>query len=130
MSVRPRGAGVRSLGGGKTFRALRATGKVHNGEILKFFFECRKAEADGGLGVMVNKRFGTAVQRNRIKRRIREAYRTGLRGYLKQTPYLSTNISTVVLYKGVRGKPERSASFAEIQADVHRFITAIQSTGE
>ncbi len=64
------------------------------------------------LGVTVSKRVGIAVIRNRVKRRVRELYRTALRGMLKP------GISLVVIARPGAGELTFEAIGGELRAAI------------
>ena len=63
-----------SLRGDAAFRRVRARGKVGRTALLSFrWVPCRRFEA--AIGIVVSKKVGKAVVRNRVRRRLREAAR-------------------------------------------------------
>ena len=70
-----------SLKGNSAFRRLYAKGKSAAAPSLVVYFRKNGARAEGGgartnrVGVTVTTKLGNAVQRNRVRRRLREIYR-------------------------------------------------------
>lgn len=65
---------TKSLKENYEFRRLYAKGKNAASPYLVLY--CRKRRGEGNrLGITVGKKIGKAVQRNRVRRRIREIYR-------------------------------------------------------
>ncbi|MGI5970610.1 MAG: ribonuclease P protein component [Oscillospiraceae bacterium] len=70
-----------SLKKNRDFRRLYSGGRTKSGPYLVVY--CRKNGTSGNrLGITVSTKLGSAVRRNRIRRRIKEAYRLGERDYL------------------------------------------------
>ena len=104
---------------------MRAAGRVFRGELLKFFYDF---DVERGrsikLGVIVGKRHGSAVCRNVVKRRIREACKllVGLNpGEMRPT------FSVVVVYVGSKRQTAARVSFDEIKGDVIEFVRVIRT---
>jgi ribonuclease P protein component len=55
-------------------------GKRYSGALLSAVVA--KGEGPVALGIIVNKKFGNAVNRNRIKRQVRDAFRAIAKGFL------------------------------------------------
>ena len=92
------------------FRYLQRQGA--RGESRHFVLYAGRFPGDGKarLGVTVSKRVGIAVIRNRVKRRVREAYRLMLRAMLKP------GISLVVIARPGAGELTSDAIGGELKA--------------
>ena len=64
-----------SLSQNHRFRALYSRGKSRAGRACVVYCQRVKGQDVNRLGITVSKKLGNAVTRNRIRRRIREAYR-------------------------------------------------------
>jgi ribonuclease P protein component len=80
-------------------------GKRYNGELLTLI--AAKGSGALKLGIIVNSKFGGAVERNRVKRKIREAFRS-VAGKFKENPEI------VIIPKG----SARRAKTPEILTDL------------
>jgi len=87
------------------FNRVFEKGKRYNGEFLALIVE--KGSGTLKLGIIVNSKFGGAVERNRVKRKIREAFRS-VAGKFKENPEI------VIIPKG----PAREAKTSEILTDL------------
>lgn len=105
-------------------------GTIFEGTFLKFYHLCHSGQPLPFLvAVNVNKRYGVAVRRNRVKRRIRESLLLALYKHHEVLNTRQTGVSVVVVYKGTRDKPLDRVSFADIQRDVGKFMHAIITHG-
>jgi ribonuclease P protein component len=114
-----------SLRGRKAFEAVKAAGAVFKGEHLRFFYDFNaKQRGSIRIGVIVGKRYGSAVCRNRIKRRIREACKLliGL-----NPAEMLHGLSVVVVYGGSKRQAAARTTFNEITADVVKLIRVIRT---
>jgi ribonuclease P protein component len=75
------------------------------------------------LGVTVSRKIGGAVLRNRIKRRVRELFRTRLRGYL------AAGTDLVVIALGGAGALDSAAIGGELTGAVAKIAGRIASEG-
>ena len=101
------------------FRRVYSEGKRHFAAHMTVFYLPRRDTASGGLrvGFTVGKVLGGAVQRNRIKRRLREAVR--LSGWQPQLP------ADVVIH------PKRSlvgTDFSVVRSEVEKAFEAIKKS--
>jgi ribonuclease P protein component len=55
------------------FRKVLSKGKYYTGEVIEAFI-LKNEQKENFLGVAINTKIGTAVERNRIKRLFRESY--------------------------------------------------------
>ncbi len=112
-----------SLTRGEEFQAVYRLGKRHATALATIYVLPR----DGGvirLGVPVGRRIGTAVSRNRLRRRFREAFRAA-------TPVADGGVDVVIVPKGSAS----AASFADLVGAVRRAVetttvSASESSGE
>jgi ribonuclease P protein component len=65
---------LRSIKNQTEFDRVFAQGKRYNGSLLTLIVS--KSAGASALGIIVNKKFGNAVVRNKAKRQIREAFRS------------------------------------------------------
>ncbi len=104
------------------FDRVYREGKRHFSRSMTFFYLRRDAEEQPGprVGFTVGRVLGGAVQRNRMRRRLREAVRTHLRN-------LTAAVDVVINPK----KSMLAADFAELMKEVERGFQVIQgSAGE
>ena len=103
---------------------MRAVGRVFKGEYLRFFYDFHRGRPGPvRIGVIVGKRYGSAVRRNLAKRRIREAFRLLTdpnHGEAQHT------FSVVVVYGGSKRQAAARTSFDEIKGDVIEFVGVIR----
>ena len=103
-------------------RAYKAAGRKQWGKLMAYFAALRAAETRSEtpgprVGLTVPKALGKAVDRNRIKRRLREAVRANL-------PLLGERPVDVILH------PKRTvleAEFAQITREVAVIFRAVES---
>lgn len=97
------------------FDLVRQSGTVYTGKYLVLSGLRRHDDRERRIGFIVSKRLGKAVVRNRIKRWLREAYRT-------HRACLTEGIRLVIVARG----QARQASYREIESDflhvVHAFL--------
>ena len=126
-ATRSEGTKVERLRGPRVFEAVRTGGKVFDGLVLRFFYDLHLGEKTSiGFGIVMGKRHGSAVVRNRLKRRIRAACREVLGCRVKMPDRLT--LSVVVVFKGSRGHPASRLSYAEILNDMANLGHAIQTS--
>lgn len=94
-----------SLKNRNEFDKVFKNGKRHNGELLTLI--AAKGSGPLKLGIIVNSKFGGAVERNRVKRKIREAFRS-ISDKFRDNPEI------IIIPKG----PAREAKTHEILTDL------------
>ena len=118
------------LRGRKIFQTIRKRGKKLEGNILRCLVleEIDHENLDTHtllFGVIVSKAIKKAVDRNLIRRRIKESYR--LNKNLLEIPSgeRSRNLKLLFLYPKVSALPFDSPPFREIDRDMKSLLTAI-----
>ena len=86
-------------------------GKRYNGELLTLI--TAKSSGSLKLGIIVNSKFGGSVERNRVKRKIREAFRS-VAGKFKENPEI------VIIPKGPAGKAKTPEILTDLSSITHR----------
>lgn len=89
--------------------------RIFSGNLTVFYRERRESPGGPRVGFTVSRALGGAVQRNRMKRRLREAVRMQLAG-------LTASVDVVI-------NPKRTlltAEFAQIAADIERAFAQIE----
>ena len=120
---------LESLWGRQDIREIRIAGRVFEGELLRFIYVCRRADISSfRVAVIVRKGNSTAVDRNLIKRRIREACRKMVVSTIRQPVSSLTSVSVVIMYRGNPQRPTQEVSFAGIEKDVAGFIASLRSS--
>ena len=90
------------------FRKVLSKGKYYSGEFIESFI-LKNEQKLNFLGIAINTKIGTAVQRNRIKRLFREAYYS-----LEES--LKDGQSVVFLWK--KKQLTENATYANIKKDM------------
>ena len=103
------------------FQHVYKNGKRHFSGLLTAFYLPRTSAETAGprVGLTVGRGLGGAVQRNRIKRRMREAVRLHLAG-------LAASVDVVFNPK----KSALTAEFSQVEAEVKRAFEVVQKSAE
>ena len=91
------------------FKKVLSKGKYYSGEYIEALI-LSNTKGKNTLGIAVNTKLGTAVQRNRIKRLFRESYS-------KLEPNVEDGQEIVFLWK--KKQPIENATFQNILADMN-----------
>ena len=94
------------------FKNLFSKGKFYYGENINFYIK-NSEKNENRLGIAVSKKQGKAVQRNRIKRLIRENYKE-----FEKDIKLGTEILIIINKK----KELKEITFYDIQHDFYRTL--------
>lgn len=94
------------------FRKVLSKGKYYSGEFIEAFI-LKNEQKENFLGIAINTKIGTAVERNRIKRLFREAYYS-----LEQS--LKDGQSIVFLWK--KKQSIENATFKNIHEDMYNIF--------
>ena len=86
-------------------------GKRHHGKLLTAVLA--RASGQSKLGIMVNSKYGGAVARNRIKRKIREAFRAAAKE-------VSGSIEIVVMPKEQAKRAKTPEIITDLSNIIHR----------
>lgn len=100
-----------SLKKNKEFKRIFTKARWIKGKNIIVYFISNNQESNN-LGIAVSKKTGTSVQRNRIKRLIRECYR------LNENK-ISLGYNIVILWKSI----QKDISFKELEKDFIETIT-------
>jgi len=90
-------------------RRIFQNGLVREDSFFKLFSE-KTEEKEGGFAIIVGKKFGNAVERNRIKRIYREI--------LKKQPYFFDKRNLLLLPRG----PSKKSSFVQLKEKVEKIL--------
>lgn len=99
------------------FERVRKNGKSARGRVLAIY-ECPNGTPRRRLGIAVSKAVGNAVVRNRVKRLIREAFRTG-------RATLSAGVDILVVARA----PASDATYAQIARELSDLDAKIAQKG-
>lgn len=94
------------------FRKVLSKGKYYPGEYIEALILPNNKNKDG-LGIAINTKLGTAVERNKIKRLIRESY------YLLEDKLIDGQ-EVVFLWK--KKQPIENATFQNINTDMEKIF--------
>ncbi len=100
------------------FQRVYKQGRRQFSARMTVFYLARQEGSGPRVGLTVGRVLGGAVERNRIKRRVREAVRAGLAG-------LNAPVDVVISPK----KSVLTSEFAALKDEVARVFEKIQSTG-
>ena len=99
-----------------------------DGQFLRLFYDLHPGQqVPIRLGIVMGKRHGSAVLRNRVKRRIREAFYETLGSQARMLGSRHLMLSVVIVFKGSKRRPVDRLSYAEIRDDAARFGYAIET---
>ena len=104
------------------YQRVYREGKRQSVPLMAYFYAVREpgssSTAEGPrVGLTAGKVLGNAVQRNRIKRRMREAVR-------RKQPYLTANVDVVLHPR----KTVLEAEFSQIERDVAQVFRRVQAS--
>ena len=118
-----------SLRGRRVVRRIKTEGRIFDGEVLRFYYvrNCDQL-CSVQIAVIVNKKNGSSVHRNLIKRRIREACRALIGSRSEETDINLHPLSALVVYRGSKRRPTERVSFTGMRNDVVAFRDEIQSS--
>ncbi len=95
----------------REFDRVFAKGKRYNGKLLTLIVA--KSAGQSTLGIIVNRKFGNAVIRNRVKRKIREAFRSIAGKFLGKS-------ETIVIPRASAKKAKMPEILTDISSIAHR----------
>ena len=88
---------------------------------------CRRSdEFSASIGVVVQKRHGSAVRRNLIRRRVREAFRLVMDARSAKLENLDMSLSVLLIYKGSQGTLFGQPPFEQIMNEIAGFVEELQ----
>jgi ribonuclease P protein component len=102
-------------------RLQRKGVRVQTGHFVLYAGDFGGAEERNRLGVTVSRRIGSAVVRNRVKRRVRECFRLSLR------ERLPSGVSMVVIALGGAGEMPSPAINAELVTGTVNLVSKLGS---
>jgi len=117
-----------TLRGHGVFRTVTANGKRIDGKIIRSYSVISASPSPSfAIGMSVSGRRLNAVQRNRIRRRMREAFareRSRLAGTVEAS---GVSLATVFSFRPRNGEALKTAAFSDVHADVSSIIDKIIS---
>ncbi|MFN0157776.1 MAG: ribonuclease P protein component [Bacteroidota bacterium] len=118
---------IRALRGSKAFRTVFLSGKRTDGQLVRCYCLWQAGIAAGvSTGVAIVDRSLNAVQRNHVKRRMREALRTVSRRLVQLSTARNTNLHFVVAYRGNRLQEARRVTYLMIHDDLAAVCSKIE----
>lgn len=117
-----------TLRGREIFSRLYASGRRADGEFIRCLYLLEEA-ARGELraGFAVPRRTCNAVRRNRLRRRMREAFRTERLSLRSAVRIAGCSAFVLFVFKGKRDVPVERVLFPPIQRDIANFCRLLAS---
>jgi ribonuclease P protein component len=98
------------------FKNLLQTGKSYSGRFFSFRYEFLNEDNKKiNLGIITSRKFGIAVERNKVRRRIKAIFRQIVKMQIKQT------LQIVIIPK----RQCKGAPFLSLQQDIEAFIKKV-----
>ena len=105
---------MRFIRSSREYREVYGKYKKHHGALFLFLYQRHLEESEKAVGIVVSRKVGKAVRRNKVKRRVK-AY---LREHSKELPFGKV----VIIAKASAGE----AAWQEIREDLGRNLQALK----
>jgi ribonuclease P protein component len=111
--------------GYKTFSNIISEGcSIKEKQIQCFYLHRPAGDRKVSVGFAVGKSKGSAVQRNKARRKLREAYRLGKHNLLTENPLWSGELRIVFML--MKSLDRRSVLFSEIQYEMAKVLAKLK----